>query len=225
MRVTMIVLAGLFGFTSMAQLSSQEAGAKLAEREALKKLERDQSVTITAGELADLRNRVKQLEGEVSLLRGKPNIKDKVAPKPLPIMIEIGMTKAEVLAFVRRNKGLQIAGMSADAGVQRSSEQVIVRKSSSDDKSESIAKNDDDPNRTRTQNDANGNSKVEVETVRMAGMRETIRVQKIENHQVVTGSHTGGFGGTEYFYANEVRVTGTIAVTLTDGIVTSVNAQ
>lgn len=147
MRASIIFVVALFGFSAMAQVSPEEAKAKLAEREAHKRLEREQTVQITAGELADLRNKVRQLEGELNAIRAKPGDKEK--PKPLPTMIEIGMTKAEVLDFVRRGKGLRIVGMSADAGVRKSSEQVTVKGNSSINKDATVTKNEGDPSRTQ----------------------------------------------------------------------------
>lgn len=221
MKSAFIIVLGIILASSVnAQVSPAEAAAKLADRTRQQKAERAEIVQITAGELADLKNRVRQLEGELSTYRAKTAEK----PKPLPTMIEIGMTKAEVMDYVKR-KGLHIAGMSADAGVRKSSEQVTVRGTSSINKDQTVNKNDESPNRKTNQTDTNGTSKVEMDVVVKAGVQETITLQKIQTYRVVVGTGSGGLGGPENVYGSESRVTGTIIVHLTDGLVTAVNAQ
>src|SRR4051812_37076462 len=112
----MALLALFVPIAASGQTSVEEARAKLREREQQRKAERDQMVQISAGELADLRARVQQLEAEVRSLRGGGGggaaklFPDKEQPKkPLPQTIEIGMTKDEVMAFINaRSSTLRI---------------------------------------------------------------------------------------------------------------------
>src|SRR4051812_15999076 len=82
-----------------AQLSAEEAKAKLAEKETQRQAERAKVVTITAGELADLRTKVATLEAQLKALQaqGGAGGAKPVAKRP-PDQIDIGMTKDEVIA-------------------------------------------------------------------------------------------------------------------------------
>lgn len=165
------------------------------------------------------------LEGEVATLRDKAATKDPSKNKPVPTMIEIGMTKAEVMLFVKRTRGMQIVSMSADAGVQRSNVKVSEKGNATMDENVSVSRNGRPPKRLHAEGDLDETTKVEVEKVVSVGLHETLHIVKSENFRVVTGSHTGGLGNVENEYGDASRVTGHINVELTDGLVTSVTAQ
>src|SRR4051812_9801197 len=99
MKWMMIAVLAVAGRSGLAQLSPEEAKAKLDERNAKRLAERSQVVQVTVGELADLRAKVSQLEAEVKALRAQPSTKP--LAKKLPETIEIGMSKDEVLAFIK----------------------------------------------------------------------------------------------------------------------------
>lgn len=228
MRVTFtcgILAIASFTFVVRADSTTEDAQARLAAREAQRQNERRQLVQITAGELSDLRNRLKMLEGEVATLRDRAATKDPSKNKPIPTMIEIGMTKAEVMLFVKRTRGLQITSMSADAGVQRSTVKVNKKGNATMDENLSISENRQPSKGIRVEGDLDQTSKAEVERVTSVGLHETLHIVKSESYRVVTGSHTGGLGNVENEYGDASRITGNINVELTDGFVTSVTAQ
>lgn len=215
------IVALFVTIAASGQTSVEEARAKLREREQQRKAERDQVVQISAGELADLRARVQQLEAEVRSLRGSVPAKlfpDKLVPdkeqpkKPLPQAIEIGMTKDEVMAFIgARSKSLRIAGISANAGVRKSAVQTVVTR----DKGAPTDPKSEGADRDRTN----------VETLRTTGNTETIRVERIGRYVEQTGTQRNSFGQSAPVYGPVDRVDGEINVTLVDGVVTAVNAR
>src|SRR5690348_16052051 len=101
--ISFVIVFGVFGASASAQISPEEAKAKLAEREAQRQAERNKMVQITTGELADLRAKVAQLEATVKSLQAQ---QVKAAVKKMPETIEVGMTKDEVIAFVKAHKAL-----------------------------------------------------------------------------------------------------------------------
>ncbi len=222
-----IVLAILTAIPVVAEpLSPDEAKAKLTERDLQRKVDRDQTVVMTAGDLADLRLRIKQLEGEVSSLREQLGQKEPPKKTVVHNMIEIGMTKSEVLAFVNRSSSLKIIGISADSGVRKSADQVIVKREGTANRDTTVKKNEDDPSRTRTKTDSSSNSKTEVERVHNVGLHETIQIAKYGSYQQATGTHSRGLGlGSETDYETVKKIDGRITVNLVDGLVTGVNAN
>src|SRR5260370_1350075 len=142
---------------------------------------------MTAGELADLRSRIGQLEAENSSLREK--LGEKQSLRKVRSTIEIGMTRAELMTFVRRDSNLKIIGQSADAGVRVSEEETIVTRESTGNKDLTVQRDatqsstaapveTDDHSRVRTRSkDAEeSQSKTKVETLRSRGQQETIRI-------------------------------------------------
>lgn len=82
------------------------AQAKLAEKDKARQAEREKMVTISAGELADLRAKIESLEAEVRSLKGgttKPTTV--VAKKRNPTAPEVGMTRDEVERWVKSTLG------------------------------------------------------------------------------------------------------------------------
>jgi hypothetical protein len=213
-------------FLQAQPITPEEAAAKLAEKDSQRQLERGQLVQITAGELADLRIRIKQLEGEVSALQGRVGDKERDTAKKIHTSIEIGMTKAEVLAFVKRSTTYKVVGQSADAGVHKSSEQVSVKRDSSVKKDVAVAKNNDDATTTHTKTDIAGTSKTQIDVVRSTGVRETLQLAKYSTYQRLIGTRRRGLGlGGEDEYETVSKVDGTISVVFIDGIVSAVNAN
>jgi hypothetical protein len=225
--VSVVIACAFHQQSASAQaLSPEEAKAKLAAKEQQRLADRGQLIQTTSGELADLQLRIRQLEAEVSSLRSQLGQKEVAKKTTFHVIIEIGMTKDEVLAFVKRTKSLRVVGMSADTGTSKSAEEVTVRGNSSGTKDVTVTKNDDDPTRTKTQTNQSGTSKVEVERVHSSGLKETIRIDRTASSREVVGSHSRGLGfGNEDDMADVTRVVGHIVVNLTDGVVTSVDAR
>lgn len=222
-----LALCAFVSSSVMAELSPEEAQAKLAAKEQQRQAERKQIVQMSAGELADMQAKIRQLEAEVAGLRAQLNQKEAAKKSPVRSMIEIGMTKDEVLAFINRDKTLHITAMAANAGVNRSSSQVIVKGNSSLDKNVTVTRNDDDPTRTRTQSGIARDSSVEVETVQRRGLSETIEIEKTHaSRQIIGYGPARGLGAPpDDIYGEVVKVTGHITVDLVDGVVTAVVAH
>jgi hypothetical protein len=241
MKYIIALLSVLMVSTCIAQSDDAEAKAKLAAKEAKRLTDRQQNVQITAGELSDLHLKISKLEGEINVLKTQLNQRGK-SNRVLSNMIEIGMTKQEVIDFVKRNKNMRITAMSADTGVRRSSDQVIIKGqsqtngngniSSNSTGSTTVTENGNDPKTISLRNKAkvsinenenvNINKQMEVETVHNSGMHESIQIEQSTTVRKIVGS-TGG-RSPEDIYNEITSVTGHINVSLTDGLVTSVNA-
>jgi len=218
------LLALLLSFSAFAQVSVQEAQAKLAEKEQQRQIDREKIVQITAGELDDLRQRVRQLEDQLKLTRSRTNEKD---IKKVYTAIEIGMTKEELLAFVKRSGNLGIIGMNADAGVQRATEQIVRKQNGVSNRDVTVAQGDSegDARRTRTNTKSDDATSEVIERTRTTGKRETIQIARYGKFNVQTGSQTNSFGQSKPTWGSENRQLGTISVTLVDEVVTAVNAR
>src|SRR5688500_13165610 len=168
MRVFLVaLLVGSAALAAGAQtaVTPEEARKRLEERNAQRRDERNQVMQITAGELADLRSKIQQLEGQVKVLQKQLEAKAE-APKKVHTMIEIGMTKDEVMAFVKR-KNWRIVGMTASAGVRTRT--VAERTATAEDGS--------DPKETEQQRTV----------VTATGKMERFEVAQVSNYKVETG--------------------------------------
>jgi hypothetical protein len=231
MKRALLILAiiGLSAMGAVAQtLSPEEAKKRLEEKNAQKLEERNNLVEITLGELMDLRAKVLQLEGQVRTLQRQLEAKAGGAPKGPRLMIEIGMTKPEVLAFAR-SKGWRIVAMKQDAGVSRSTEKTIVSRGESTNRDVSKTTGNDDeqatPQRTRTNTKEAGVSDIEVQRVQSRGIQETIEIAQVSTYKVQTGTRRNSLGQNRPEYGTEEKVDGRIVVHLVDGLVTSVDAR
>ena len=197
----------------------------MAEKDAQRKAERAKIVQITAGELEDLREQVRRLEAQV---KGGPSKSAEKEIKKIHRAIEIGMTKEEVMAFVRRNSGtLEIVGIAADAGVQKATEQIVRKPEgvANRDVTETNGDSEGDSTRKRTKAKIDDDMKETVEVERSTGRRETITVARYGKFTEQTGSQRNSFGQSAAVYGNVTRRVGTIVVVLVDDVVTSVSAQ
>jgi hypothetical protein len=233
---TLTLLVALLGATAvLAQSSPQdakakldEAKAKLAEKDQQRQVEREKMVTITAGELSDLRVRIAQLESENKALKGRSaGGKDQV--RKVYSMIEIGMTKDEVMSFVRSRTGMRIVAMRADAGVSKSTESVVVRREATANRDVTTTKGDgqseSDVNRNRTKTADDGVTNTEVDRIRSTGRRETIEIAQFGTYREQAGTKRNALGGQSPVYQNVERETGRLMVTLVDGVVSGVDAR
>jgi hypothetical protein len=213
------VIVAIVSCCALAQVSPEEAKAKLAEKDQQRQAERAQLIQITSGELTDLRAKVARLEGEVRALQGKLGQKETF--KKAPETIEIGMTKEDVVAFVKAHPALQVISVSASAGVNRSSQQTIVRRRTSD--ASQRTENDGPAQRATAKGD--NESKVEVDTVHVAGKQERMVIARYGSHSEQSGSQRNALGGSTPTFRTVEREEGRISVTLVDGVVTEVNAN
>jgi hypothetical protein len=90
------------------------AKAKLEAKAKAREAERSKLVQITAGELADLEARVKELEAQLLALRGKAAEAEQPKAK-VYTEIEVGMTKAELQKFIARRDWLKVVSLGQSA--------------------------------------------------------------------------------------------------------------
>src|SRR5262245_19211571 len=119
-RVSAVFVVLFAALSSYAQVSPQDAQAKLEEKQKQRQAEREQMVQISAGELADLKAEIKRLEGDVKSLRAQLGQKDPTAAKKFHEFIEIGMTKDEVMIYIKGHSNLKLVGQAADSGIRKS---------------------------------------------------------------------------------------------------------
>jgi vacuolar-type H+-ATPase subunit F/Vma7 len=219
----LLAIAFLLAPVTLAQVSPEEAKAKLAERDAQRQAERQQIIQITAGDLADLRQKLAVLEAQVKSLRAQ--LADKQTPKKISDSIEIGMTRDEVLLFIKRHPKLEVVGMRADAGVHKSSYQTTMTRVGTSKQDTTTARNGETPNRTQSDVDHAETSKSQVETTVAHGKTEIMEIARNESYREQSGTQRDALGGSHPVYENLQRRAGTITVTFVDGIVTAVDAH
>jgi hypothetical protein len=207
----------------------EDAKRRLAEKDVQRQKDREKVVEISAGELDDLRARIAQLEAQLRALQPK---QANAAPRPARMMIEIGMTRDEVMSFIKRRPEYRIVSMGASSGVSKSTEVVNVRRDSTLDRNATTAtlkgrsSNPATEPKTEVSNiNDNEASQTQIDRVQSTGQRETIRVQKTGKQRVQTGTKTNALGRSQAVYGNREVVEGTISVVLVDGVVTSVDAS
>jgi hypothetical protein len=87
-------------------LSPEEATRRLEERQAQREASRNQKVTITRGELEDLRAQIASLKAEIATLKGDANAQQPAAADPPKFTLEIttGTTRAQLVTFISLRK-------------------------------------------------------------------------------------------------------------------------
>jgi hypothetical protein len=89
------------GTWAHAQLSAEEAQKKLADKAAARNAQRSREVTVTQGELDDLRAELASLRAQVASMRGSgPAAAGKIEPIRA---IAVGATRDQVMDFLRRH--------------------------------------------------------------------------------------------------------------------------
>jgi hypothetical protein len=104
----------------------EEAQRKLEEKAKDRQASRSREVTITQGELDDLKAQIASLQTEVARLRGESG-KPASAQQKVYNTLEIGMTKQEVMTFINHHKEYKMVGLAADSGVRKSTDEVTTR--------------------------------------------------------------------------------------------------
>lgn len=101
---TLLILGAMVSFCH-AQLSPEDAMAKLKEKQTARSASRDKIVQISQGELDDMKLHIVQLEGIVQQLRAQvASGGAAAAPKVEAVrLIAVGNTKDQVLDFLRRH--------------------------------------------------------------------------------------------------------------------------
>lgn len=220
MRIAIVLVCAACSLPGFSQLSPEEAKAKLEERAAATKAEREKMVLISAGELDDLRARIRVLEAQL-----KTQVKPGAIAKRLATVIEVGMTRDEVMEFIRRTPSLSITEMQADSGENRGAVNTIRTRSGTADRDHTVVQNGGDPSRTQSKDKDDDVSKETVEVVRKTGKREIIHIGRYESISVQSGSKRNAFGQSSPTYENQQSRVGDITVTLVDNVVTAVSAR
>jgi hypothetical protein len=95
-----LLVLGVIVTTSYAQLSPEEAAQRLKEREAAQAAERAKLVTISQGELDDLKAQIESLEAQLAQLRAAASAAPKIVEVPA---LAVGETRDQVFDFLRRH--------------------------------------------------------------------------------------------------------------------------
>ena len=107
MKSLMMIAALLIASTaSFGQISVDQANQKLQEKQQEKVAERSQPVTITQGELDDMKSEIAKLKAEVQELRARavPPAAEQTAASTIPGKIVVGMTREQLLRFIKAHK-------------------------------------------------------------------------------------------------------------------------
>jgi len=98
------VIALLLASVSFGQVSPEEAAKRLAEKQAARQAERSKMVSITQGELDDMKAEIARLKNELAQLKASSQPASTVAAAKMPTGIVVGITKAELQRFVTVKK-------------------------------------------------------------------------------------------------------------------------
>lgn len=107
MKLFIMVAALLIaGTASFGQISVDQANQKLQEKQKQQEAERSQPVTITQGELDDMKSEITKLKAEVQELRARevPPAAEQPAALTIPARIAPGMTREQLLRFIKAHK-------------------------------------------------------------------------------------------------------------------------
>jgi hypothetical protein len=182
-------------------------------------------------ENADLRKRLDELT-EARVNKSKPGaVANAKAPRRNFSHIEIGMTREEVDQYLRSQKDLKLIGISADAGVSRQSEEVVVRR---DGQTNTTTLRRGGPAHVppsgpgtidETQQAVNADHREIIDRKINSGRREVMTIAAMGTERVVTGQKRTALGGSSPVYGTRLRENGRIRVTLVDHIVTGIDGM
>ena len=104
--LTFVAALLIGGGARFGQISVDQANQKLQEKQQEKVAERSQPVTITQGELDDMKLEIAKLKAEVQALRGQavPAAAEQPAALTIPAKIAPGMTREQLLRFIKAHK-------------------------------------------------------------------------------------------------------------------------
>lgn len=208
----------------LAQANPDEAVAKLKAKQAAKDAERAKIVQISAGELQDLRDQIRLLQTQNAEFQKKLadlGAAAKAPPKKRFTQIEIGMTKAEVTAFIAAHKDLKLIGIAANNGKSKQAFETVTRNEGAGQNT--VVRNGGAPDTTAVA--SSGQNKRVVEQSSSSGKHETLTIGRMGTRSVVTGQTTNVLGQSEPVYGRENVQVGTIKVTMVDEVVTAIAAD
>lgn len=104
--LTIVAALLIGGAASFGQISVDQANQKLQEKQKEQEAERSRPVTITQGELDDMKSEITKLKAEVKELRGQavPPAAEQPAALTIPGKISVGMTREQLLRFIKAHK-------------------------------------------------------------------------------------------------------------------------
>ena len=119
---TLFLTAALLigGAPSFGQISVDQANQKLQEKQKERELSRSRPVTVTQGELDDMKAEIAKLNAEVQELRRQaaPAADTQPAASKIPAKIGVGMTRDQLIRFINVHKDkLEIASDIPSASV------------------------------------------------------------------------------------------------------------
>ena len=182
-------------------------------------------------ENAELRRTLDEL-GDPRASRAKPApVANTKAPRRNYTRIEIGMTREEVDQYLRIHKDLRLIGISADAGVHRQSEELVVRR---DGQTATTTLRRGGPANAppsgpgtidETQQSVNADHREIIDRKINTGRREVMTIAQMGTERIVTGQKHVTLGGSAPIYGTRVRENGRIRVTLVDDVVTGIDGM
>jgi len=122
------------GAPSLGQISVDQANEKLQEKQKARELSRARPVTVTQGELDDMKSEITKLNAEVQELRrlAAPVAGTQPAASRIPAKIGVGMTRDQLVRFINVHKDkLEIAsdvpGASVPTTAPQKAETITLR--------------------------------------------------------------------------------------------------
>ena len=105
--LTIVAAFLIGGAASFGQIPVDQANQKLQEKQKDHEAARSQPVTITQGELDDMKSEIAKLKAEVQQLRHQtaaPAAAEQPAASKIPAKIGVGMTREQLLRFINLHK-------------------------------------------------------------------------------------------------------------------------
>lgn len=117
---SLIVVSTLLMGTAFGQISVDQANQKLQEKQQERELSRSRPVTITQGELDDMKAEIAMLNAQLreSRRQAPPPAATQPAASTMPAKIGVGMTRDQLIRFINLHKDkLEIASDVPSASV------------------------------------------------------------------------------------------------------------
>lgn len=212
-RLFVFMLSIAASVVCLAQSPTTQATEKLREREKQRQAERAKIVQVTAGELEDLQTQIRQLRAQNDSLSKKISALTQANAAPVKkkyTELEIGMTKQEVLDFVRdhprdlRIDAARYGTKESQSGVTRTSKTTVKgdgTQQQAQTVQESIVANDE------------------------ISRDETIVITTLSSRQVSVGMSGDVLGGQHEQFQTQYVASGRINVTITGGVVSALEGQ
>lgn len=227
--ILVVVALGLLAAPALSQVEPDEAQAKLKQKAEQRKAERAKLVQISAGQLEDMQGEIIRLRAAVADLQKRLNPHAaQAAAKPGAKRnfnnLEVGMTKDELLEFVKHNSHTYSVTSIRQAvqGGTSAVETTHVRRQGS----QGVAVNAADPFSAQTAQTAGQETVTADATITHVAEQkhETIMLASYRGEPVSIGHSVDALGHSREEYGTRFVESGHIEVSLTNDVVTAINA-